>query len=60
MTTAVGVAQADETQVEGAYSTLAACQADGPHVEITHNDALYTHWDCRQGGDGLWHLYLTN
>ncbi|MCV7341924.1 hypothetical protein [Mycobacterium haemophilum] len=44
MTTAVGVAKADEIQVEGNYSTLAACQTDGPHVEITHN-GLYTHWD---------------
>ncbi|OBI90937.1 hypothetical protein [Mycobacterium asiaticum] len=60
MTTAVGVANADEVQVEGNYVTEAACQADGPHVEITHNDAAYTHWDCRQHADGLWYLYLTN
>lgn len=47
LTTAVGMANADEVQVEGSYATLAACQADGPHVEITHNDGAYTHWDCR-------------
>ncbi|WAC91175.1 hypothetical protein [Mycobacterium sp. Aquia_213] len=60
MTTAVGVANADEIQVDGVYSTLGACEADGPHVEITQNDHLYTHWDCRQHGDGLYYLYLTN
>lgn len=60
MSTAVGLANADEVQVEGSYSTEAACQADGPHVEITHNDGAYTHWDCRQGSDGLWNLYLSN
>ena len=58
--TAVAVANADEVQVEGSYATLAACQADGPHVEITHNDGAYTHWDCRQGDDGLWYLHLSN
>ncbi|BDB40137.1 MULTISPECIES: hypothetical protein [Mycobacterium] len=60
MTTAVGLANADEVQVEGSYATQAACQVDGPHVEITHNDGAYTHFDCRQGSDGLWYLYLTN
>lgn len=60
MTTAVGVANADEVQVEGSYSTLAACEVDGPHVEITTNNHLYTHWDCRQHADGLYYLYLTN
>lgn len=60
MTTAVGVANADEVQVEGSYSTLAACEADGPHVEITQDNHLYTHWDCRPHADGLFYLYLTN
>jgi hypothetical protein len=60
MTTAVGVANADEIQVEGVYSTLDACQADGPHVELAQNDHLYTRWDCREHGDGLYYLYLTN
>lgn len=60
LTTAVALANTDEVQVEGSYATLAACQADGPHVEITHNDAAYTHWDCREGSDGLWYLYLNN
>jgi hypothetical protein len=49
MTTAVGVANADEVEVEGNYSSQVGCEADGPHVEITHNDHLYTHWDCRFG-----------
>jgi hypothetical protein len=60
MTTAVGVANADEIQVEGVYSTLDACQADGPQVELAQNDHLYTHWDCREHADGLYYLYLTN
>jgi hypothetical protein len=60
MTTAVGVANADEIQVEGVYSTLDACQADGPHVELAQNDHLYTRWDCREHADGLYYLYLTN
>ena len=55
-----GVANADEIQVNGSYPTLSACQADGPYVELAHNDQLWTHWDCRQRGDGLYYLYLTN
>jgi len=60
MAAAVGVANADEIQVNGSYLTLSACQADGPYVELAHNDQLWTHWDCRQRGDGLYYLYLTN
>jgi hypothetical protein len=60
MTTAVGVANADEVEVDGNYSSQAGCEADGPHVEITHNDHLYTHWDCRLGPDGFWHVWLSN
>lgn len=56
----LGVANADEIQVNGSYPTLSACQADGPYVELAHNDQLWTHWDCRQRGDGLYYLYLTN
>jgi hypothetical protein len=47
MTTAVGVASA-------------GCEADGPHVEITHNDHLYTHLGLRFGPDGFWHVWLSN
>ena len=60
LTIPVGVANADEVQVEGGYVTLTACQADGPHVEITHNDSKYTHWDCRLAGDGMWYVWLSN
>lgn len=60
MTVPVGVAHADEIQVNGSYPTLSACQVDGPYVELAHNDHLWTHWDCRQGRDGLFYLYLTN
>ncbi|OMC18397.1 MULTISPECIES: hypothetical protein [unclassified Mycobacterium] len=60
MTIAVGVANADEVEVEGNYSSQGGCEADGPHVEITHNDHLYTHWDCRLGPDGFWHVWLSN
>jgi hypothetical protein len=59
-TIAVGVAHADAVQVEGAYATLPACQADGPQVEIAHNDAAFTHWDCRLDDDGLWYVWLSN
>lgn len=60
MTAGVGVASADEVEVEGNYSSQPGCEADAPHVEITHNDHLYTHWDCRQGPDGFWHVWLLN
>mgnify|MGYP000635540148 CR=1 FL=1 len=54
----VGVAGADSVQVEGNYSTLAACQADGPHVQITTDNDAYDHWNCQQGDDGLYYLFL--
>ncbi|OBH48827.1 hypothetical protein [Mycobacterium mantenii] len=60
LTTGVGVASADEVEVEGNYSSQAGCAADAPNVEITHNDHLYTHWDCRFGSDGFWHVWLLN
>jgi hypothetical protein len=60
MTTAVGVAHADEILVDGVYSTLAACEVDGPHVELAYNDRAWTHWDCREHPDGLYYLYLSN
>lgn len=55
-----GLASADSIQVEGNYSTLAACQADGPHVQITENDDAYRHWNCVQGDDGLYYLFLNS
>jgi hypothetical protein len=60
LTTALGVAHADTVQVEGGYATLAACQADGPNVEIAHHDQLYSQWDCRLDDDGLWYVWLSN
>ena len=51
VTTGVGVANADEVEVEGNYSSEAGCWADGPHVVLAHNDHLYTHYDCRFGPD---------
>jgi hypothetical protein len=59
MTTAVCNANADEIQVEGNYATLAACQADGPHVEV-NVPGNWTHYSCVQHSDGLWYLYLSN
>jgi hypothetical protein len=59
MTTAVGIANADQILVEGNYATLAACQADGPHVEVVHG-GNWTHFQCVQHDDGLWYLYLSN
>ncbi len=55
----LGTASADTIQVEGNYATLAACQADGPHVQITENNGAYSHWSCDQGEDGLYYLYLS-
>lgn len=60
MTAGLGTASADIIQVEGSYSTPAACQADGPHVQITENDGAYSKWQCNQGDDGLWYLFLGN
>jgi hypothetical protein len=60
MTTAVGVAHADEVEVDGNYSSEAGCLADAPHVELTFNDHLYTHYSCRFGPDGFWHVFLNN
>ena len=51
---------ADEIEVDDNYSSQAGCEADAPHVELTHNDHLYTHWDCRTGPDGFWHVFLSN
>ncbi|MCV7445262.1 hypothetical protein AWB91_26695 [Mycobacterium paraense] len=60
MTTAVGIAHADEVEAEGNYSSQAGCLADGAHVELAYNDHLYTHYDCRMGPDGFWHVWLSN
>lgn len=58
MTAGVGVASADEIEVDGIYSSDAGCWADAPHVELTHNDHLYSRYDCRLGNDGFWHVWL--
>ena len=60
MTTAVSVANADEVQVEGVYSSEAGCLTDAPHVELQYDNGRYTHYACREGNDGLWYLYLNN
>lgn len=60
LTIATGVANADEVEAEGNYSSQAGCLADGPHVELAYNDHLYTHFDCRFGPDGFWHVWLSN
>jgi hypothetical protein len=36
MTTGVGISNADEITVPGDYQTDAACNADGPSVETSH------------------------
>jgi hypothetical protein len=56
-----GVATAgDEVLVDGSYSTVAACQTDGPEVQIAQDNDRYSNWECREGDDGLYYLYLTN
>jgi len=59
LTTGVGVGNADQIQVDGSYDSQAACQADGPEVEVV-NGANWTHFECVQHSDGLWYLYLSN
>lgn len=53
-------AAADEVLVDGSYSTMAACQTDGPEVQIAQDNDAYSNWECREGDDGLFYLYLTN
>lgn len=60
MTVGLGVANADTIQVEGNYSTMEACQVDGPHVQITENNGAYSQWNCEQGDDGLYYLFLSS
>lgn len=60
MALGTGVANADAIQVEGSYSTMAACETDGPHVQIAENDGAYSQWSCQQGDDGLYYLFLSN
>ena len=57
---AAGTAGADVVQVEGSYSTEAACVADGPHVQITENNGAYSQWGCQLGDDGLYYLFLSD
>jgi hypothetical protein len=59
-TIGVAVANADEVEVSDLkYNTEASCISDGPHVELEYNDHLYHHFDCRMGGDGYWHVFLS-
>ena len=58
ITTAMGVANADDEQLAGTYGDQLECLADGPHMQSTISNGSYTGWDCVQGGDGLWYLWL--
>jgi hypothetical protein len=61
MSLGTGVAAAgDEVLVDGSYSTMAACQTDGPEVQIAQDNDRYSNWECREGSDGLYYLYLTD
>ena len=59
VTTGVDISNADEVQVEGNYSTRAACMVDGPHVEVDR-PGTWSHFSSVQQPDGLWYLYLSN
>jgi hypothetical protein len=59
LTVGVGSASADQIQVDGSYDSQAACQADGPEVQVV-NGANWTHFECAQHSDGSWYLYLSN
>lgn len=56
---APAVANAD-SQVEGNYATLEACEADGAGGQFTGPGADAGSYYCNQGADGLYYLYLTN
>ncbi len=60
MSLGLGVASADVVQVDGSYATMAACQADGPHVQIAEDNGAYSQWSCQEGDDGLYYLYLSD
>jgi hypothetical protein len=60
MSMGLGVANADTIQVEGSYSTLEACNVDGPHVQVTENNGAYSQWFCQQGDDGLYYVFLSS
>lgn len=52
------VAHADEVEIKNLkYSTEEACEAEGPNVQLTHNDSHYPYWYCEQGDDGFWHIW---
>ena len=61
MTAGVGVANADEIEVDGDYSSEAGCLADAPHVELTQQrPPVHATTPCRFGNDGFWHVWLNN
>lgn len=53
------VANAD-SQVEGSYATLEACEADGAGGQFTGPGAGGSSFYCNQGDDGLFYLFLTD
>jgi len=57
MTTAVGAASADEQYV-GTYPSLMACEHDGPTATIPNGNEQFTRYQCREGNDGMYYLYL--
>jgi hypothetical protein len=55
---ATAVAHADDVKVTNfKYATEEACEADAPNVQLTHNDAKYPYWYCKQGGNGYWYIW---
>jgi hypothetical protein len=53
------IASAD-SQVEGSYATLEACEADGSGGQFTGPGADGTSFYCNQGDDGLYYLFITD
>lgn len=53
------VANAD-SQVEGSYATVEACEADGAGGQFTGPGADGASFYCNQGDDGLFYLFLTD
>ncbi|GAB4584493.1 hypothetical protein [Nocardia sp. IFM 10818] len=56
---------AAEYQIDGNYATKEACEADGQSGTFTLPDGRVVPpgvgavYECKQGGDGLWYLFLT-
>jgi len=59
LTTAVGVAHADEIELKHPFNNLAACQAAGASL-VVPADQERRYYFCEPADNGLWYVVLTN